>query len=194
MFSHKPMAVAVLLSAATFSNPGFAQGRHGPGPGWMFLGPPPDLAALDTDGDGNVSQDEMKAARAAEFKTIDADGDGYLTLAELEAWTNRKSADQFKSLDTDSNGSVSVDEFVNGKAGRAATMAKNLFRLADVDGDGALSADEFTTMASKVGKPEIYFAALDSDGDDKLSEAEYLAPPPHNHKPRKLHKEGDQQP
>jgi hypothetical protein len=53
----------------------------------------PDLAAMDTDGDGAVSLDEMTAfaqTRAAErvarmFARLDADSDGVITAAEFEA-------------------------------------------------------------------------------------------------------------
>ena len=59
----------------------------------------PDLAAMDTDGDGAVSQAEMTAfaqMRAAEraarmFTRLDADADGLISAAEFEAAKERRS-------------------------------------------------------------------------------------------------------
>ncbi|MFU8824589.1 RNA polymerase subunit sigma-70 [Yoonia sp.] len=58
----------------------------------------PDLAAMDTDGDGAVSLEEMTAyaqSRTAErvarmFARLDADGDGVITQAEFEAAKDRR--------------------------------------------------------------------------------------------------------
>ncbi|MFN3662871.1 RNA polymerase subunit sigma-70 [Yoonia sp.] len=58
----------------------------------------PDLAAMDTDGDGAVSLAEMTAyaqARAADrvermFARLDADEDGVITPAEFEAAKERR--------------------------------------------------------------------------------------------------------
>ena len=58
----------------------------------------PDLAAMDTDGDGAVSLAEMTAhaqARTAErvarmFEHLDADGDGVITEAEFAAAKERR--------------------------------------------------------------------------------------------------------
>ena len=58
----------------------------------------PDLAAMDTDGDGAVSLEEMTAhaqSRTAErvaqmFARLDADGDGVISAAEIEAAQDRR--------------------------------------------------------------------------------------------------------
>jgi hypothetical protein len=58
----------------------------------------PDLAAMDADGDGSITLEEMTAfvqARSAEraaamFARLDADGDGVITAAEMEAAKERR--------------------------------------------------------------------------------------------------------
>lgn len=55
------------------------------------------------------------------------------------------------------------------------------FSLVDTDGDGLISADEFLSLMSNLGEettPEQAVAAvreMDSDGDDRVSLAEFTA-------------------
>lgn len=184
MLTKTTLALAVMCAAATLANPGFAQGGPGNGIGDLFMGPPPELAALDTDGDGKVSKTEMQAgqaiiqtARAEEFKIIDTDGDGYSTLEELQAWVAGKIAARFTTRDTDGNGALSLEEFTGGKTGQMAVKSRNIYRLIDTNGDSALSPDEFTTAAAQATNPLFHFAQLDRDGDGKVSAAEYTTPP-----------------
>ncbi|MBM4202090.1 MAG: hypothetical protein FJ189_12505 [Gammaproteobacteria bacterium] len=180
MDSRKVMAVLALCGAAASWS--MAAARGGPGPAHPphdpFLGLPPDPATLDSDGDGKLSRSEIEAARGAEFKAADTDGEGTLTLAELKAWLSQRVEDRFKALDTDGNDLVSVEELASGRTGRHATMLSNLLKQGDLDGDGALSPAEFRTLAASASKAGFFFAAMDENGDGKLSEAEYLAPPP----------------
>jgi len=74
--------VSLVLTATALEAQGPGEGRRG-GPG----GPPgpamsPLLAALDADGDGALSAQEMEGAAAA-LKKLDKDGDGKLSREEL---------------------------------------------------------------------------------------------------------------
>ena len=75
--------------------------------------------AIDTDKDGTVSLDEIKAAMTqakktmhdkgeAAFKKADADNDG--TLDKQEAKAMPRVAKNFDAIDTDKDGTVSMDE------------------------------------------------------------------------------------
>jgi Ca2+-binding EF-hand superfamily protein len=75
--------------------------------------------AIDTDKDGTVSMDEVKAAMKqakktmhdkgeAAFKKADADNDG--TLDKQEATAMPRVAKNFDAIDTDKDGTVSMDE------------------------------------------------------------------------------------
>ncbi len=43
------------------------------------------FAAMDTDGDGQITQAELDAHAAARFASADSDGDGFLTTDEMQA-------------------------------------------------------------------------------------------------------------
>lgn len=190
MDSRKVIAVLALGVAPAVWNPAAAQGGFGPGhgPHDPFLGLPPERASIDTNADGTISPDEMKAARSTQFKAADADHDGVLTLAESKAWMSQRVEDRFKALDTDGNGQVSVAELTVGKRARGATIFSNLLKQGDLDGSGALSPEEFRQLASAANKAGFFFAVMDENGDGQVSEAEYLAPPGHGgHRPKARH-------
>ena len=67
---------------------------------------------LDTNNDGVLSKDEMKAARekmrAVHISKIDTDGDGRISRAEAAA--HPKLAQNFDRIDTNGDGFLSKDE------------------------------------------------------------------------------------
>ncbi|MSU89526.1 hypothetical protein GE300_07845 [Rhodobacteraceae bacterium 2CG4] len=93
---------------------------------------------FDTDADGNITQQEIDAARAAQLAEFDADGDGALTLQEYEAlWLDamrERMVDRFQAHDDDGDGSVTAEEFGEEFAGIVARRDRN--------GDGVLNADD----------------------------------------------------
>lgn len=76
-------------------------------------------AALDTDGDGHLSADELRAGH----DRLDIDGDGVLRPDEVDA----------AALDLDGDGAVSVSEWEN----------VQIHEALDGDRDGRISHDEF---------------------------------------------------
>ena len=71
-------------------------------------------SAFDTDGDGTVSPEEMRAGLAAQLKEYDADGNGVLSIAEFEtlnsAATRNLMVDRFQALDEDGDGQITSAE------------------------------------------------------------------------------------
>ena len=74
--------------------------------------------AIDTDGDGKVTHEELTRM----FKKLDANKDGQITLAEWEAYLKSSELSKaksdalrklFKDLDKDNSGTISQDEFEN---------------------------------------------------------------------------------
>lgn len=90
---------------------------------------------LDANGDGQITRDEVKAAKAEKFKEIDANGDGQITAEEMRAHREQKMQDRFlKRYDANGDGRVTEDEF----AGDDSRMFDRL----DKNGDGVISQDE----------------------------------------------------
>ncbi|KRA73910.1 signal transduction protein [Caulobacter sp. Root656] len=98
------------------------------------------LDKADTNHDGDITRDEFKASRAAQFARLDRNGDSMVTLSEFPrlAKSNRPKAQKLKAViqyaDRDGDGRVTRAEFVDGPS--------PLFDRADRDHDGRLSRDE----------------------------------------------------
>jgi Ca2+-binding EF-hand superfamily protein len=125
-----------LLTAAAllclFSASSMAQGmRHG-GEG-MF-------ERADANNDGSVTKDEFIAARGQQFTRFDRNSDGYLDSNDvpkrLAARRKQNGGGEMHGgqFDTDADGKVSKDEFINGP-----TL---IFDRADADKNNVLDAKE----------------------------------------------------
>jgi hypothetical protein len=101
-------------------------------------------AAFDTDGDGTVSPDEMRAGLAAQLAKYDADGNGVLSIAEFEtlnsAMIRNSMVDRFQALDEDGDGQITNEE-MTAPAARAEKMAA-MRALAAERGNGTMPMGE----------------------------------------------------
>jgi Ca2+-binding EF-hand superfamily protein len=126
---------------------------------------PKDFGQLDSDGDGSVSAKEYGLDSADKmdqqlFAGIDQDSDGSLSRSEISSFESKMAAhgdhgkkdDPIASLDSNSDGSVSGDEF---GLGTASDQVKALFKAIDSDSDGSLSSTELSSfkdsMQSQMG-------------------------------------------
>jgi hypothetical protein len=104
--------------------------------------PPPSpqeaLAAYDTDKDGTLDENEVKAAAGALFDKLDADKDGTLDEKELHG---HMTAAHFAEADPDHDKTVSRDEYM--------VFVTKAFRAANRDGDRTLDANELATPAGR---------------------------------------------
>lgn len=87
-----------------------------------------DLAALDKDGDGAVSKSEFDTFSGFAFQTMDTNKDGSLSMDEID---NHLIGDAFKILDDNGDGTVSKEEFLN--------QMNEDFNAADENSDGVLN-------------------------------------------------------
>jgi hypothetical protein len=99
------------------------------------------MMSADSNGDDQVSRDELIASRGAMFDKLDRNKDGALSDADRRNARPRLASmqsariDQIKKeFDADANGAVSRDEFVNGPT--------PLFDTADANADGFVTKDE----------------------------------------------------
>jgi Ca2+-binding EF-hand superfamily protein len=100
------------------------------------------FAALDTNGDGVVTQDEFISAAKAKFQALDTQGTGKVTVQQIATSATAQQRDlkfaehEVKKLDTNGDGVVSQAEYLAASQARFAKLDKN--------GDGYITADEIT--------------------------------------------------
>ena len=142
------LALSAVL-AGSVSTLAQAEGMDGPGPKPML-----NFEAVDADKDGKITVAEFDAFRAAEFAKADTNGDGQVSaeelaakhLADITARAADKAARMIARMDDNADGQLSAEEMAQGP--RAPTM----FKRADSDGDGAISKDEANAMQDKMGR------------------------------------------
>lgn len=129
------------------------QGGQGMRNGGSGQKPSPEeiLKRLDTDNDGLISKSEANEARngkmAENFDTIDANSDGFIDEDELKSGKRKKpSADQFMK-DIDANEDGNLDELE--VAASENLPIKNNFSKIDTNEDGVLSKTELDSFLSK---------------------------------------------
>ena len=106
-----------------------------------------------------------------DFASLDTDGNGTLTLEELQAM----SAAKFAEADADGSGTLSQDEVAAMVTAQMALMAANRAQMMiaerDTDGDGLLSAEELQPNSGQ--GLAMMFARLDTDADGSVTAEEF---------------------
>lgn len=129
--------LVVALAAPT----AFAE-RHGGDRAERFM-------QADTNGDGTISLDEVRAADAERFSDADASGDGFISKDELAAFGESKREERregrqdrrFDRLDANDDGLISAAEHANRETPR--------FDRADANNDGLVTREEIDSVAPK---------------------------------------------
>ncbi len=127
---------------------------------------------FDVNQDGSISGEEVQSVLNERFTTADTNTDGLLTQEEItvarEVEHQERSAKRFAELDTDGNGSLSLEEFQAGKppAGKHGDRSEGMLSRLDLDGDGMLSSIEMNSPL--VDK----FTRMDTNGDGVISTEE----------------------
>ena len=150
--------------------------------------PRPALLAIDTNGDGKFSIEEVAAA-AVGLITLDKDHDGQLTSLEYLPSQNDPNANKpdetvqrLMLLDRNGDGVLTQDEIPE--------RMKGLLTRADTNHDGKITPDEIRasakTQSGPIGRPQRtgdatrmdpVLNAIDIDHDGVLSAAEIAAAP-----------------
>jgi Ca2+-binding EF-hand superfamily protein len=97
------------------------------------------MSQADANGDGTVTRDEVKAARAKMFPRVDRDGNGVITDSDIPAWLSRMNSDisfpNFaKVFDVNKDRKITRDEWQNG--------GMQVFDMADTNRDNQVTAAE----------------------------------------------------
>lgn len=125
---------------------------------------------IDTNGDGQVTTDEMRAQAAARFAAADADGNGALTREEISASMQERNKDRLlKRFDSNGDGALSAEELASADAGRMGKRAGKHFDRMDADNSGDISLEEMQARRD----PARMVSKLDTDKNGGLSLEEF---------------------
>jgi Ca2+-binding EF-hand superfamily protein len=102
--------------------------------------------------------------RAEAFAQLDTNSDGSVSADEFAAGANR-----FARADADRNGLLSAEEIAAAGQERAARRAAQMIERLDANGDGALSQDEIKSRRD----PARMFERLDANDDGSVSAEEF---------------------
>jgi len=140
----KAAFIAVIVGTASLIATGAVLAKGGPGGQGMR----PSFEELDADGNGEITQAEMDAMKAARFAKVDTNGDGQLSLEELTARGVQKAATHAEKMlerrDANGDGVLSADEL--SKPHRSGKM----FDRFDADGSGTISQEEFEEASNQM--------------------------------------------
>jgi len=143
------------------------------------------ISAVDANGDGSLSLDEVEKALGQDsnsassgltqaFAQLDTNGDGNLSQDELSSAISAQQQQQ-------GTAGVHHHHHHHHHAGAAQAsdgqLGASILGQADADGDGALSADEIAKALGTSGGDSLKqtLAGFDKDGDGKLDSSELAA-------------------
>ena len=142
------LVLTALIGSIAISGYALAQDRGDrDGPRHGHRGSPEERVTMlmerfDTDGDGQITVEEIEALRIARFNEADTNSDGVIDATEFQAAVEQRAAERaaehaaeiFARMDQDGDGQLTQED-LGGREGR-------LFEHADEDGDGILTEDE----------------------------------------------------
>ena len=145
------------------------------------------LAVMDLDGNGAVSQEELReflakysyteSASVKIFNALDTNGDGEISLSEfsslaslakpvdqpqLAAQVDAEADEMFDEIDINGDGDISSSELTQllRKRGYTAIASDAVLRTLDINNDGVLSRDELRTGFRKYSALRLAVVAL----------------------------------
>jgi len=129
---------------------------------------PPSFEALDKNNDGFLTMDEL-ARPENKIQKLDTDNDGSISKAEFDAWVASRRTEMKERMNgrfEGREGRPSGDVAENAERGQHRPAPS--FEALDKNGDGKLTADELVRPENRIGR-------IDTDGDQKISKAEFDA-------------------
>ena len=142
-------AIALAMPLAAQAGPGKGHRGHGA-----------HIMNMDTNRDGSITRAEAEASIAAQFAEIDGNSDGFVTQDEMKAHHEAKRAEMKAKWEA-----KKAEAEAAGEAPKAEGKRKR-----DMD---PAKAEEW--KAKKAEKAAEHWASMDTDGDSRLSVAEFTA-------------------
>lgn len=137
--------IAGLVAGGLALNAGVALAK---GPGFPMGPGTISFESLDTDGNGEISRDEVQAMAQTRFNEADTNADGKLDAAEMVAQANKRTEERvaamIKNLDKDGDGVLSTEEMPH------ADRGMKMFDVLDADDSGTVSKEEFAEMRDRM--------------------------------------------
>lgn len=132
-----------LVVLATASGALAFGGKAGHGGGEIT---PPAFSDFDQNGDGSITADEINNMKSAQFAKTDTDGNGELSAEELITARQKANEDRVAKMierfDKDGSGGLSLDEMPE-RGKNAEKRAERMIKHMDENDDGAISQAEF---------------------------------------------------
>jgi len=162
---------------------------------------------FDKNGDGNISLTEFNANSNESFARIDKDGSGVFEMSEFKQHNEQRKAEykqkkkarhaekkqqKFKTLDANSDGTLTKNEYVNAAVNKAQAKAIEKFsRLDGNNADGKVTEQEYmhngwrkshstakdhrkkADDGSKYDRTGKMFSKMDADNNGSITPKEY---------------------
>jgi Ca2+-binding EF-hand superfamily protein len=116
---------------------------------------------------GSVLADPGHHRKSRFMSFFDSNNDNIVTMDEL----NEAAKSRFSKMDTDGNGTVTMNEFRAYVDQRKEEQREARFKKLDTNSDGQISKDEY--LSYKQQKAEQHFQAKDTNNDGLISQDEF---------------------
>lgn len=154
------LSLVVALGVSSYASAQRFHKGHGRGPMRGFMN-------LDLDQNGEITLEEMRAAKLERWLRADANNDGVITRDEVAKLRENRGARRFDRRDKNNDGLISRDE--------VPRMPKAIFDDLDADKNGSLSRTELTAKRGQtLEEKNKRFDHIDANGDGKVSKAEII--------------------